>query len=241
MLGARRGRGRDRGDRGGRAGSGSGPAAPAHEPPRYASGRLSPETAVTCTLPDGTLVEGVRGSGLRRMPAGWVVVDYKTDREHAALGEDRCPPAGGDLCVGDRAGHPDASSAQRAADLRAATVAPSTAPSTRPPAPQHPLGPPAATTLRLRGPARVLAAHPTLLRRYLEDPRHDRHRRARYRSRCRRETSLARHTTARPSVQRPQTGWLILHRLQRNPSLRPLASRPGSGFLLYGNRCGHLL
>jgi ATP-dependent helicase/nuclease subunit A len=39
-------------------------------------------------LPDGTLVEGV--VDLAFEDAGrWVVVDYKTDRELAALGEDR--------------------------------------------------------------------------------------------------------------------------------------------------------
>jgi ATP-dependent helicase/nuclease subunit A len=53
-----------------------------------AVGRCRRETPVTCTLPDGTLVEGV--VDLAFEDAGrWVVVDYKTDRELAALGEDR--------------------------------------------------------------------------------------------------------------------------------------------------------
>jgi ATP-dependent exoDNAse (exonuclease V) beta subunit len=53
-----------------------------------AAGRCRRETPVTCTLPDGTLVEGV--VDLAFEDAGrWVVVDYKTDRELAAHGEDR--------------------------------------------------------------------------------------------------------------------------------------------------------
>jgi ATP-dependent helicase/nuclease subunit A len=53
-----------------------------------AFGRCRRETPVTCTLPDGTLVEGVVDLAFE---AGgrWVVVDYKTDHELAALGEDR--------------------------------------------------------------------------------------------------------------------------------------------------------
>ena len=46
------------------------------------------ETPVTWTLPDGTLIEGVVDLAFEE--AGeWTVVDYKTDREIAASGEDR--------------------------------------------------------------------------------------------------------------------------------------------------------
>ena len=46
------------------------------------------ETPVTFTLPDGTLVEGIVDLAFEE-PAGWTIVDYKTDRELAASGEDR--------------------------------------------------------------------------------------------------------------------------------------------------------
>jgi ATP-dependent exoDNAse (exonuclease V) beta subunit len=46
------------------------------------------ETPVTCTLPDGTLIEGVVDLAFEE-PGGWTVVDYKTDRELAAAGEER--------------------------------------------------------------------------------------------------------------------------------------------------------
>jgi ATP-dependent helicase/nuclease subunit A len=46
------------------------------------------ETPVTCTLADGSLVEGVVDLAFEE--AGrWTIVDYKTDRELAASGEDR--------------------------------------------------------------------------------------------------------------------------------------------------------
>ena len=46
------------------------------------------ETPVTCTLPNGTLIEGVVDLAFEE--AGeWTVVDYKTDREVAASGEDQ--------------------------------------------------------------------------------------------------------------------------------------------------------
>jgi ATP-dependent exoDNAse (exonuclease V) beta subunit len=51
-------------------------------------GRCRRETPVTCTLPDGTMVEGVVDLAFED-GGRWVVVDYKTDRELAALGEDR--------------------------------------------------------------------------------------------------------------------------------------------------------
>ena len=53
-----------------------------------ARGACRRETPVTCTLPDGTLIEGVVDLAFEE--AGeWTVVDYKTDREIAASGEDR--------------------------------------------------------------------------------------------------------------------------------------------------------
>jgi ATP-dependent exoDNAse (exonuclease V) beta subunit len=53
-----------------------------------ARGACRRETPVTCTLPDGTVVEGVVDLAFEE--AGeWTVVDYKTDREIAATGEDR--------------------------------------------------------------------------------------------------------------------------------------------------------
>jgi ATP-dependent helicase/nuclease subunit A len=53
-----------------------------------ARGACRRETPVTWTLPDGTLIEGVVDLAFEE--AGeWTVVDYKTDREIAATGEDR--------------------------------------------------------------------------------------------------------------------------------------------------------
>ena len=53
-----------------------------------ARGACRRETPVTCTLPDGTMIEGVVDLAFEE--AGeWTVVDYKTDREIAASGEDR--------------------------------------------------------------------------------------------------------------------------------------------------------
>jgi ATP-dependent exoDNAse (exonuclease V) beta subunit len=46
------------------------------------------ETPVTCTLDDGTLVEGVVDLAFEDK-GRWIVVDYKTDREIAEDGEDR--------------------------------------------------------------------------------------------------------------------------------------------------------
>jgi len=46
------------------------------------------ETPVTLTLPDGTLVEGVVDLAFEEN-GRWTIVDYKTDRELAAVGEDR--------------------------------------------------------------------------------------------------------------------------------------------------------
>jgi ATP-dependent helicase/nuclease subunit A len=46
------------------------------------------ETPVTCTLADGTMIEGIVDLAFEEGGA-WTVVDYKTDRELAALGEDR--------------------------------------------------------------------------------------------------------------------------------------------------------
>jgi ATP-dependent helicase/nuclease subunit A len=46
------------------------------------------ETPVTCTMPDGTLVEGVVDLAFEE-DGSWVVVDYKTDRELAVEGEAR--------------------------------------------------------------------------------------------------------------------------------------------------------
>ena len=53
-----------------------------------ARGACRRETPVTCTMPDGTLIEGVVDLAFEE--AGeWTVVDYKTDREIAATGENR--------------------------------------------------------------------------------------------------------------------------------------------------------
>ncbi|OFV92572.1 MAG: hypothetical protein A3H95_06670 [Acidobacteria bacterium RIFCSPLOWO2_02_FULL_64_15] len=46
------------------------------------------ETPVTLTLPDGALIEGIVDLAFEEDGA-WTVVDYKTDREMAAAGEDR--------------------------------------------------------------------------------------------------------------------------------------------------------
>ena len=53
-----------------------------------ARGACRRETPVTCAMPDGTMIEGVVDLAFEE--AGeWTVVDYKTDRELAASGEDR--------------------------------------------------------------------------------------------------------------------------------------------------------
>jgi ATP-dependent helicase/nuclease subunit A len=46
------------------------------------------ETPITTTLADGTLIEGVVDLAFEENGA-WTVVDYKTDREIAASGEER--------------------------------------------------------------------------------------------------------------------------------------------------------
>jgi ATP-dependent helicase/nuclease subunit A len=46
------------------------------------------ETPVTCRLPDGLIVEGVVDLAFEEN-GRWIVVDYKTDREFAAGGEER--------------------------------------------------------------------------------------------------------------------------------------------------------
>jgi ATP-dependent exoDNAse (exonuclease V) beta subunit len=53
-----------------------------------ARGACRRETAITSLKPDGTLVEGVVDLAFEEA-GGWVVVDYKTDREIATAGEDR--------------------------------------------------------------------------------------------------------------------------------------------------------
>jgi ATP-dependent exoDNAse (exonuclease V) beta subunit len=53
-----------------------------------ARGACRRETPITCTLPDGTMIEGVVDLAFEEHGA-WTVVDYKTDRELAAAGEDR--------------------------------------------------------------------------------------------------------------------------------------------------------
>jgi ATP-dependent helicase/nuclease subunit A len=57
---------------------------------RAASGRgaCRRETPVTCLLSDGVMVEGIVDLAFEEEGA-WTVVDYKTDRELAAAGEDR--------------------------------------------------------------------------------------------------------------------------------------------------------
>jgi ATP-dependent helicase/nuclease subunit A len=53
-----------------------------------ARGGCRREAPVTCTMPDGTLIEGIVDLAFEE--AGeWIVVDYKTDREVAQRGEDR--------------------------------------------------------------------------------------------------------------------------------------------------------
>jgi hypothetical protein len=63
------------------------------------------ETAVTLTLEDGTLVEGVIDRRSKKM-AG-IVVDYKTDREIATAERNGAPPGGLYVGVGEiaRASH----------------------------------------------------------------------------------------------------------------------------------------
>jgi len=53
-----------------------------------ARGACRRETPVTCTLAGGLLVEGIVDLAFEANGA-WTVVDYKTDREIASLGEDR--------------------------------------------------------------------------------------------------------------------------------------------------------
>ena len=53
-----------------------------------ASGLCRRETPLTLSLADGTLVEGVVDLAFEENGA-WTIVDYKTDRELAAIGEDR--------------------------------------------------------------------------------------------------------------------------------------------------------
>ena len=53
-----------------------------------ARGACRRETPVTYTLSDGVLVEGIVDLAFEDTGA-WIVVDYKTDRELAAVGEDR--------------------------------------------------------------------------------------------------------------------------------------------------------
>ena len=53
-----------------------------------ARGACRRETPVTCMLPDGTMIEGIVDLAFEEQ-GGWTVVDYKTDRELAAVGEDR--------------------------------------------------------------------------------------------------------------------------------------------------------
>ena len=53
-----------------------------------ARGLCRRETPVTCTMPDGTLVEGIVDLAFEE-DGQWTVVDYKTDRELAAGGDDR--------------------------------------------------------------------------------------------------------------------------------------------------------
>ena len=53
-----------------------------------ARGMCRRETPVTCTMPDGQVIEGVVDLAFEE--AGqWIVVDYKTDRELAQSGEER--------------------------------------------------------------------------------------------------------------------------------------------------------
>ena len=52
-----------------------------------ARGACRRETPVTCTM-DGTLIEGIVDLAFEEH-GSWTVVDYKTDRELAAAGEDR--------------------------------------------------------------------------------------------------------------------------------------------------------
>jgi ATP-dependent exoDNAse (exonuclease V) beta subunit len=53
-----------------------------------ARGACRRETPVTCTLTDGTTIEGIVDLAFEEQ-GRWTVVDYKTDRELAAVGEDR--------------------------------------------------------------------------------------------------------------------------------------------------------
>jgi ATP-dependent helicase/nuclease subunit A len=53
-----------------------------------ARGACRRETPVTCTMADGALVEGVVDLAFEEV-GGWTIVDYKTDRELAASGEER--------------------------------------------------------------------------------------------------------------------------------------------------------
>jgi ATP-dependent exoDNAse (exonuclease V) beta subunit len=53
-----------------------------------ARGACRRETPVTCTMADGSLVEGVVDLAFEE-PDGWTIVDYKTDRELAESGEER--------------------------------------------------------------------------------------------------------------------------------------------------------
>jgi ATP-dependent exoDNAse (exonuclease V) beta subunit len=53
-----------------------------------ARGACRRETPVTLCLPDGTLLEGVVDLAFEEQ-GRWTIVDYKSDREIAEIGEDR--------------------------------------------------------------------------------------------------------------------------------------------------------
>ena len=53
-----------------------------------AEGRCRRETPLTLSLADGTLIEGVVDLAFEENGA-WTIIDYKTDRELAAAGEER--------------------------------------------------------------------------------------------------------------------------------------------------------
>jgi ATP-dependent exoDNAse (exonuclease V) beta subunit len=53
-----------------------------------ARGACRRETPVACAMPDGSLVEGVADLAFEEH-GSWTIVDYKTDRELAASGEER--------------------------------------------------------------------------------------------------------------------------------------------------------
>ena len=53
-----------------------------------ARGACRRETSITWTAPDGTMIEGIVDLAFEERD-GWLIVDYKTDRDIASAGEEQ--------------------------------------------------------------------------------------------------------------------------------------------------------